>query len=85
MGRVHLVRSKVLFRAEAAYENSIIAHIRMFEIYSNLSGNQFRNHSYKAFKALFHLFEVLLFAGAAGKILETPHYYMYKHNLCMVK
>ena len=81
--RMDFVCSKVLFAAEAAYENCVITHVRVFEIYSNLSGNQLGNHPYKPLQALFHLFEILFFSGAVSKILEPPHYNVYQHIILL--
>ena len=77
------VCSKVLFAAEAAYENCVIAHIGVLEIYSNLCGNQLGNHPYKPLQALFHLFEILFFSGTVSKILEPPHYNVYQHIILL--
>ncbi len=85
VGRVHLICSKVFLTAEFAYEYGVVAHIGMFEVNSHLGRYKLWYYPHKPFKALFHLFEILFFGGAACKILKAPHYYMYKHNLCIVK
>ena len=80
MSRMDFIGSKIFFTVEMADKYSIIAHLCMFEIYTNLSILELGNNTLQSLKLCFHNLCIGLFVGTLCKVLEFPHYNMYKHN-----